>query len=183
MSVLALLVQAGHADGQAESLAKTFGVDWPHLTAQIISFSIVCVILYRLAYKPVLQILEARRQQIAQGLANAERIKASLAEVEVQRQRVLTEAQQQAAQLIAEAREISRRLQEQETQRAVAAAEQIVVRARDQAIQEHAAMLAELRRDVGRLVTQTAAAVIGKVLTPEDHRRLAEDAARQLSTH
>ena len=42
-------------------------------------------------------------------------------------------------------------------------------------------MLAELRREVGRLVVQTTAAVIGKVLTPDDQRRLAEETARQLT--
>jgi F0F1-type ATP synthase delta subunit len=29
-------------------IAQTFGVDWPHLTAQVISFSIVYALLYRL---------------------------------------------------------------------------------------------------------------------------------------
>ena len=42
-------------------------------------------------------------------------------------------------------------------------------------------MLAELKREVGRLVVQTSAAVTGKILTPEDHRRLAEETARQLA--
>ena len=42
-------------------------------------------------------------------------------------------------------------------------------------------MLAELRREVGRLVVQTTAAVIGKVLTPDDQRRLAEETARHLA--
>ena len=32
----------------------------------------VCAVLYALAYKPILRLLEARRQQIATGLANAE---------------------------------------------------------------------------------------------------------------
>ena len=43
-------------------------------------------------------------------------------------------------------------------------------------------MLAELKREVGRLVVETTAAVVGKVLTPEDQRRLAEEAARQLTS-
>ena len=50
--------------------------------------------------------------------------------------------------------------------------------AREAAAQEHARMLAELRREVGRLVVQTTAAVIGKILTPDDQRRLAEDTAQ-----
>jgi F-type H+-transporting ATPase subunit b len=42
-------------------------------------------------------------------------------------------------------------------------------------------MLADLRREVGRLVIQTTAAVTGKVLTADDHRRLAEETVRHLS--
>jgi F-type H+-transporting ATPase subunit b len=42
-------------------------------------------------------------------------------------------------------------------------------------------MLAEVRREVGRLVVQTTAAVTGKVLTTDDHLRLAEETARHLS--
>jgi len=183
MILFALVAQTGHAAGQAETLAQTFGVDWPHLTAQIVSFGIVCAVLYWLAYTPVLRMLAERRQQIAQGLANTEKINATLAGIEAERQRVMADAQTQAARLIAEAREVAKRLHDKETQHAHVAAEQIVVKARDQALQEHARMLAELRGEVGRLVTQTAAAVIGKVLTPDDQRRLAEDSARQLTLH
>ena len=38
-------------------------------------------------------------------------------------------------------------------------------------------MLAELKHEVGRLVVQTTASVTGKILTAEDHRRLAEETA------
>src|SRR5262249_61684679 len=143
----------------------TFGVDWPHLGAQIVSFAIVCALLYRLAYKPVLAMLEARRQQIAQGLANTEKINAALAAIDADRQKALAEARAQATQLIADARETARRLQERETQRAVAAAEEIVLKARDAAAQEHTRKTNELRGDVGRLVVPTTAAGTGQILT------------------
>ena len=181
MSVLALMLQEG-GGGPVEEIARTFGVDWPHLTAQLLSFCIVCVALYWLAYRPVLSMLEARRQQIAQGLANTEKINAALADIDAQRKSVMVEAQAQATRLIAEAREIAKRLQEQETQRSIASAEQIVAKAREAAEQEHRRMLAELRREVGRLVIQTTTAVVGKVLTPDDERRLAEETARQLTS-
>jgi F-type H+-transporting ATPase subunit b len=42
-------------------------------------------------------------------------------------------------------------------------------------------MLAELKREVGRLVVQTTAVVAGRILTPEDQHRLAEETARQVS--
>ena len=184
MSVLALLLQPEVAgEGPVEKIATTFGVDWPHLTAQIVSFAIVCAALYWLAYKPVLRMLETRRQQIATGLANTEKINAALANIESQRQSIMAEAQAQSTKLIAEARDIAKRLQEQEAQRSVATAEQIMAKAREAAEQEHARMLAELRREVGRLVVQTTTAVVGKVLTPDDERRLAEETARQLAAN
>ena len=169
--------------GRVEQIARTFGVDWPHLTAQLLSFAIVCVALYWLAYRPVLRMLESRRQQIAQGLANTEKINAALANIESQRQSVMADAQAQSTRLIAEARDIAKRLQEQEAQRSIVTAEQIMAKAREAAEQEHARMFAELRREVGRLVVQTTTAVVGKVLTPDDERRLAEETARHLSAH
>ena len=181
MNVLALMLQ--HEDvGKVEQIARTFGVDWPHFTAQLVSFAIVCAALYWLAYQPVLQMLEARRKQIAQGIANTEKINAALANIDAQRQSIMAETQAQSSKLLAEAREIAKRLHEQEAQRSIAAAEQIVQKARAATELEHARMLDELRKEVGRLVIQTTSAVVGKVLTPEDERRLAEETASHLRT-
>ena len=84
--------------------ARTFGVDVPHLISQIISFCIVAALLYFFAYKRILQVLEERRQRIAGGLANADKIKAELARTEASRQDVLAQANAQANKLIEEAR-------------------------------------------------------------------------------
>src|SRR5215469_4648142 len=89
---------------QVQGIAKTFGVDWSHLGAQIISFCIVCALLYFFAYKRVLTMFEERRQRIAEGLANAEKIKAELARTEAQRQELMAQTNLQANKLIEEAR-------------------------------------------------------------------------------
>jgi F-type H+-transporting ATPase subunit b len=180
MRVLAM--QVTESAGQIERIASTFGVDWTHLIAQIVSFGIVCGILYLLAYKPILQMLEARRQQIASGLANAEKIRVELARIEAARLDVLTKADDEGKQLIEEARTAAARVQAEETRKAIAAAEQILQRAREAADRDHSRMLAELKHEVGRLVVQTTATVTGKILTTEDHRRLAEETARQLAS-
>ena len=181
MNTLTLMVETSAA-GQVEEIARTFGVDWSHLSAQVISFSIVCALLYWLAYEPILRMLEQRRQQIAEGLANTEKINAALAAIDSQRKETMTAARAEATRLIEEARAIASRVREQETQRAQAAGEQLVLKARDAAAQEHTRMMAELRREVGRLVVRTTAAVIGKILTPEDQRRLAEETTKELTT-
>ena len=65
--------------------------------------------------------------------------------------------------------------------RRLAAAEEVMIKARDAAARDHERMLSELKRDVGRLVVQTTAAVTGKILTPEDQRRLVEETAKQVA--
>jgi F-type H+-transporting ATPase subunit b len=175
-----ILLAAQGGEGQLEQIARTFGVDWTHLAAQIISFGIVCAVLYKFAYQRILTMLEARRQQIAQGLANAAKIKAELDRTEAQRQEVMAQAYDQAAKVIAEGRAAAARVREQETQKAIAAAEQILTKAREAAARDHDRMLAELRQEVGRLVVQTTSLVTGKILTPEDQRRLAEQTAKQV---
>jgi F-type H+-transporting ATPase subunit b len=179
MNVFVLLAE-GESGGQIEQIARTFGVDWPHLISQMITFSIVCFLLYRFAYRPVLKVLADRRQLIAEGLANAEKIKTELAQTEARRQEAMAEAGAQANRFIEEARGAAARLREQETQKAIAAAEQIMIKAHQAADQEHTRMLGELKREVGHLVVETTAAVTGKILTTEDQRRLAEETAKQL---
>jgi F-type H+-transporting ATPase subunit b len=162
-------------------VAEQFGLDWPHFIAQCISFGIVAFVLHRFAYKPVLKVLEERRQRIDEGLKNAEQIKKDLANAQSKAQEIMNQAAAQATRLIEEARAAAAKVQEQETQKAIAAAQDIVEKARQAAQAEHARMLADLRREVGRLVVATTGKVVGKVLTPEEQQRLAEEANRQLA--
>jgi F-type H+-transporting ATPase subunit b len=180
MNVQVLFAEAA-AENPVTQIARTFGVDWPHLFAQTVSFGIVCVLLYFFAYKRVLTMLEQRRQRIAQGLADAEKSKAALARAEEERHEVLVQANAQANGLVQEAHRAAARVQERETQRAIAAAEDIISKAREAAAREHTRMLIQLKREVGRLVVQTTATVTGKVLTPEDQRRLIDETDVQIS--
>jgi F-type H+-transporting ATPase subunit b len=156
------------------------GIDWRMLVAQLISFSIVFFVLWRFAYKPIFVMLQMRRERIAESMANTERIKTQLEQTEADRRKILAEAGDNANGLIEEARAAASRVREQEIQKAIAAAEQIIAEAREAAAQDHARMLAELKREVGRLVVQTTATVTGKILTPEDQRRLAEETEKEL---
>jgi F-type H+-transporting ATPase subunit b len=72
-------------------------------------------------------------------------------------------------------------MRQQEATKAIAAAAQIIEKAREAATHQHAVMLAELKRDVGGLVVRATATITGKILTPEDQRRMSEETTRQLA--
>jgi F-type H+-transporting ATPase subunit b len=162
-------------------MIETLGIKWIELLAQTISFSLVLAVLWKLAYKPVFTMLEARKAKIAEGVANAEKIKQQLTQTEAARQKILGEAGDLANKLIADARAAAARVSEAETQKAITAAEQIIIKAREAAAQERAATLAALKREVGRLVVQTTMTVTGKVLSPVDQVRLADETQQQIN--
>ncbi len=166
----------------ARDTGETFGFDVRVFFSQVISFVIVALLLRRFAYKPVLAILEQRRQQIAEAQLNSEKIKQQLAEAEQRYAEILSKANAQAQKMIEEARESAGLVAERKQQEAIAAAEGIVAKAREASAIEHERTMTELKRELGRLVVDTTAKVTGKVLNSDDQRRLQEEAARQLAS-
>jgi F-type H+-transporting ATPase subunit b len=178
---IAILAAAGFGDMVRET-GETFGFDLKIFLSQVISFVIVALVLRQFAYKPILKVLEERRERIAEGLLNAEKIKQQLAEAEQRHAEILAKANAQAQKMIDDARESAAHVAERKQQEAIVAAEQIVAKAREASAIEHERTMTELKRELGRLVVDTTAKVTGKVLTSEDQRRLQDEASRQLAS-
>ena len=170
------------ADGGVVSeITKTFGVNWQLFISQLIAFIVVALVLKKFAYKPVLDMLDQRRDRIAQAEANAEKIQAELAETKAERDKVLAEANQKAQEMIADAKEAAKQVGEAEGQKAVKQAEEIIRKAREATEADRDQMMSELKAEIGRLVVETTAKVSGKVLTAEDQQRLIDDTNRELA--
>lgn len=161
--------------------AETFGWNPRLFFSQVVSFVIVALLLRRFAYKPILAVLEERRKQIEQAQLNAGKVQQQLAEAEQRYAEILAKANEQAQKMIDEARKSAGHLADRKEQEAIAAAEQILAKAREASQLEHERTMAQLKRELGRLVVDTTAKVTGKVLTPEDQRRLQDEAARQIA--
>ena len=177
----ALLLASSLSDTPRD-IAETFGWEPRLFFSQVLSFIIVAFVLVKFAYKPILAVLEQRRQQIAQANLNAEKIKQQLAEAEQRHAEILAKSNAEAQKMIDEARTSAGHLADRKQQEAIAAAEQIVAKAREASAIEHERTMSQLKRELGRLVVDTTAKVTGKVLTPDDQRRLQEEATRTLSS-
>jgi F-type H+-transporting ATPase subunit b len=170
------------ADGNpVAEIAKSFSVTWQTFLSQLVLVLLVAVSLKKWAFGPIQKVLEERRERIAKGLADAEQMERELASARAKAQGILEDANAQAGKLIEEARAAAARVREAETQKAIASANDIVAKARQAMDAERHRMLGDLRREVGRLVVATTARVTGKVLSPDDQQRLAEEANRHLA--
>ncbi len=180
MNVMIAAAAGGFSD-MLRDTAETFGWNPWLFFSQVISFVIVALLLRRFAYKPILNVLEERRRRIEEGQLNAEKIKRQLDEAEKRYSEILAKANADAQKMIDEARESSAHLAERKQQEAIAAAEQIIAKAREASAIEHERTMDSLKQELGRLVVDTTAKVTGKVLTPEDQQRLQEEAMSQLA--
>jgi F-type H+-transporting ATPase subunit b len=163
------------------SIAETFGLYWPNLIAQIILFFIVYFVLKRFAFKPIIAMLEERRRRIEEGQINAERIKQQLAEAQAKYEEILAKANAEAQHLIEEVKASGERLAEDKRQAATLEAQEIIRRTHEALTLERERTLADLKREVGRLVVETTEKVTNKILTPQDHQTINEETARQIA--
>ena len=99
MALLFLATTASVMDTVRDT-AETFGWDPKLFFSQVLSFIIVAFLLLKFAYKPILAVLEQRRQQIAQAHLNAEKIKQQLAEAEQRHAEILAKANAEAQKMI-----------------------------------------------------------------------------------
>jgi F-type H+-transporting ATPase subunit b len=170
-----------HGDGKIEELMTRFGVEWPYLTSQIISFAVVAFLLYRFAFKPVLGTLEERQTKIAEGLRYTEEMKAKLADAEKQHAETVRTASIQAQKIVDEARAAAKTVVERETAQAAQKAQDIVSKAEEAIELDRRKMLAEARDEMTRLVITTSSKVLSRELSSDERRRYAESASRELT--
>ena len=163
------------------AILDQLGIDFPKIIAQIIIFGIVYGILSKYAFGPVTALLEERRSRIAAGEANLDKIKENLSSSEAQAAAALAKANAEATRLIKEASDAAASISEQKKQDAVAEAQSIIAKAKEATELERARVMAELKRDFGRLVIDTTSKVTGKTLGSEDHARLNQEALAQIS--
>jgi F-type H+-transporting ATPase subunit b len=169
------------AANPAAEIAEKFGFNQQLFIMHVVGFAIVAFALHRWAYQPLLKMLDERKARIAQSMADADQIKKDLANAQAKVQEILTQASTQANKIIEEARAAAAKVTETETQKAVAAAQDIINKARQSNEAELVRMKSELRKEIGNLAVKAAMQVSGKILTADDQRRLAEETNKQLA--
>src|SRR3990170_4535812 len=127
------------------------GFNLPALIAQLINFTLLLVLFSVLLYKPLLRVLDERKQRIQEGLDASDEAKRRLSQTEQAVAKELDKARQQGQALIGQAQQISARIQEEARQAARAEAEQLLGRARSEIQLERDSAIADLRREFGDL--------------------------------
>jgi F-type H+-transporting ATPase subunit b len=141
-------------------ILKEFGFDPVMLVAQIVNFLIIFYLLKRFLYKPVLGMLQKRKDIAAEGLRQAEESRLALEKTLEEEKKILTKAQDEAKKIIeeskAQATEVARTIEENTKHQA----ERILTEAKEQIDQESK----ETERKLSEKVSLLAEAMLTKSL-------------------
>src|SRR3954468_19539365 len=85
-------------------LFAAFGIDWRLLLIQALNFGLLLVVLSYFLYKPIMRIIDERREKIAEGVRTAEAASRRLAEAKEEGDKQIGEAAREAQALVATAR-------------------------------------------------------------------------------
>ena len=157
------------------------GINVPVLIIQLVNFAFLLLVLRLFVYKPVLRMLDERRERIREGLNAADRGREQAAEAERQAQEQIESARREGQQIIQNAQQIAQRLQEDGRQQAQQQADAIIERARSEIQLERDSAITELRKEFADLTISAAEKVIGQSLDRDAHQRLIEQSLAESS--
>lgn len=180
LDLFPVLVAAAQVPGDS-SLAGQFGIDLKLIVAQAINFIIVAFLLWKFAFKPVMNTLEERQHKISEGLQFAEESKTQLAETEKRQAEVLREANTKAQEILHEARENARQFEEKMKSETSGQIEEMRRRAEEANELERQKMLGEVRQEIARLVVETSQKVLQRELGDDEKNRLNTSAAEEIA--
>jgi F-type H+-transporting ATPase subunit b len=149
------------------------------LVVQLLTFLLTLLVLYRVAWGPVLKALEARQKRIQEGLEAAQKAQEERAAAERAYAERLAEARQEAQRLLDQATRMAETLRQELEQKARQQANQIIEQARGEIERERLRALQDLRRQVADLAVLAAGRVIGASLDGQKHRELIERTIRE----
>lgn len=154
---------------------SALGISLPQLIAQFVNFAVLLLILRMTLYRPVLKMLDERRQRIAEGLNAAEIARQEAASAQANIQAQLDAARKEGQEIVANAQAIATRIETESREQAAREREAALERARNEIQLERDRAIAELRREFAAITVAAAEKVINQSLDPQAHQRVIDE--------
>ena len=158
---------------------EALGINIPGLVAQIVNFLLLLFLISRFAYKPILNMLNQRSEQIKESLEAADRARQEAQQSEANIQAQLDAARREGQIIIEQASRSAEQLREEIQQVARQEAETIRQRAQADFDLERQKAIADLRRQFADLTVTAAERVINESLDRAKHHSLISEVLEQ----
>lgn len=158
-----------------DKAVEALGLNLPQLIAQVVNFFILLFVLRLVAYKPILKMLDERKQKIAEGLNAAEIARAEAASAQANIQAQLDTARKEGQEIVANAQGIATRIQADAREQSAKDRDVALERARVEIQQERDRAIADLRGEFADITVKAAEKVINQSLDRQSHQRVIDE--------
>jgi F-type H+-transporting ATPase subunit b len=165
-----------------ERLLTGLGISLPTLLAQIVTFIILFGLLYLVAYKPVMRMLDERSKKIKDSMEQTEYIKEQTARAEEEAKKRIEAAGKEGQELIVRATRTGEEVRQQAQQKAEEEAQSLINRARVEIQRERDGAIDVLRREFADLTIMAAEKVIDRSLDKKAHRDIIDKVLEETPT-
>jgi F-type H+-transporting ATPase subunit b len=136
------------------------GIDGKALVIQLITFVLAFLVLQHWAFKPIVKIMERRRETIEKGVHLGEQMQKEQAALEERVAKALHEARSKADEIVAGAHTQARQTVQEAEDKATEKADGIIASAQDRIAQDTARARKQLEHEVVSLVSEATEAII-----------------------
>jgi len=140
------------------------GISGPLLLSQIVNFVILMVLLRLFLYQPVLNMLEKRKERIAQSLKDVERSSSAAVEAEKERAKIMDEARREAQEVRAQSARDAERIAQEIRSRAEQEATDIRMKGQADAEAQVQSVLADAKKQIADLAIAATEQLLGREL-------------------
>ncbi len=159
-------------------LFDKLGIDWRLLLIQIVNFGILLFVLKRYLYKPVMDMLERRREQVKKELETPESIKEEYAAFEKQKGEEFAKAKAEARAVVDSALERASQVEAKAAEDAKAKSADILLRAKKVINEEKEKIVDEAKREVAGVVVLATEKLLGKKLEGKEAEEFIKQSIR-----
>ncbi|MBI2098798.1 F0F1 ATP synthase subunit B [Candidatus Uhrbacteria bacterium] len=163
-----------------ELLLEKLGIDWRLFIAQMINFSILLFILYKFLYKPVLGMLERRRETIEKSLEDAKKIEERVVLAAAENEAKIREARIAAGRIVEEASSAAEAVKKEKLLLTRKEVEKIIEQGKEQLAREREEVLRSVREEAGSLVADAVAAVLKDISHEKIDKALIEESLNKI---
>ena len=150
------------------------------LIGQLLAFILFVWFCMRYVWPPMIQILEEREKEVADGLEAASRGKRELEEANAQRAAIVDEAKKEAADLVSQAGQRANQMVEDAKSQAQEEADRIKTSAKADLEQAAKKAREEIRSEVSALVVSGAEKILGSEIDQEKNAEIIEEISKEL---
>jgi F-type H+-transporting ATPase subunit b len=152
----------------------SLGINMPVLLAQVINFIILFGLLYLVAYKPIMRMLDERSRKIKESMEQTEHIKQQAERAEEEAAKRIDAAAKEGQEAIARAVRTGDEVKKEAQQQAKEEAEALITRAQAEIQRERDEAIDDLRQEFADITVKAAGKVIDRTLDKKAHREIIE---------